>query len=183
MIDEFNCNHQADLEAPDLQKIYERDVEHKEIKDFLSLNIKKGKSGLMYLCGHPGTGKTSSLNHVLSKMEHDEPGLKFKPLLFNAMTYPDVKSFTLVLYEQLNEKFLGEPPKRKLTRQNDDEDIAFEIQKTLEKITKLQIKNREISTHRVIVIDEVDCFSHYEKAFTYLVKAILKPSDPKKDPT
>jgi Cdc6-like AAA superfamily ATPase len=30
--------------------------------------------------------------------------------------------------------------------------------------------------HRVIVIDEVDCFSHYEKAFTLLVKHILKPT-------
>ena len=28
--------------------------------------------------------------------------------------------------------------------------------------------------HKVIVIDEVDCFSHQEKAFTLLVKHVLK---------
>jgi Cdc6-like AAA superfamily ATPase len=27
---------------------------------------KPGKAALMYLCGHPGTGKTSTLNYVLS---------------------------------------------------------------------------------------------------------------------
>ena len=31
MTDEFNCNHQADLDSSDLQKIYERDTEHKTI--------------------------------------------------------------------------------------------------------------------------------------------------------
>ena len=66
MIDEFNCNHQADLDSPDLVKIYERDDEHNQIREFLKNGIKTGKSGLMYLCGHPGTGKTSSLNLVLA---------------------------------------------------------------------------------------------------------------------
>jgi len=27
-----------------------------------------GRSGLMYLCGHPGSGKTSSLNFVLGEL-------------------------------------------------------------------------------------------------------------------
>jgi len=108
-------------------------------------------------------------------MRDSESNLKFKPLLFNAMTYPDVKSFTLVLYEQLHEHFLGEPPKRKLKRTDDDEDIAFAIQKVLVRITDSHKKKGIFLPHRVIVIDEVDCFSHYEKAFTHLVKAILKP--------
>lgn len=68
MIDEFNCNHQADLDAKNLETIYERDKEHTKIHDFLANNIEKQRSGLLYLCGHPGTGKTSSLNFVLSEM-------------------------------------------------------------------------------------------------------------------
>ena len=31
MIDEFNCNHQADLDSPNQVKIYERENEHKKI--------------------------------------------------------------------------------------------------------------------------------------------------------
>jgi Cdc6-like AAA superfamily ATPase len=127
----------------------------------------------MYLCGHPGTGKTSSLNHVLSMMRAD---VKFEPLLFNAMTYPDVKSFTLVLYEQLHQQFFGEPAKRKLKRTDDDEDIAYAIERLLVRITQTQKKTGKVMPHRVIVIDEVDCFSHYEKPLTLLVKHILKPT-------
>jgi Cdc6-like AAA superfamily ATPase len=38
------------------------------IEDFLIQTINRKNSGLMYLCGHPGTGKTSSLNAVLAKL-------------------------------------------------------------------------------------------------------------------
>ena len=34
---------------------------------FLAQNLKARRSGLMYLCGHPGTGKTSTLNQILAK--------------------------------------------------------------------------------------------------------------------
>jgi Cdc6-like AAA superfamily ATPase len=93
MVEEFNCNHQADLDSK-LVTIYQRDKEHEKIEKFLENNIRKNKSGLMYLCGHPGTGKTSSLNYVLSEMSKNKD-LSFKPLLFNAMTYSDVKSFSM----------------------------------------------------------------------------------------
>jgi predicted NACHT family NTPase len=69
----------------------------------------------MYLCGHPGTGKTSSLNSFLANMRKNSE-LKFEPLLYNAMTYSDVKSFSLVLHEELHEKFFGVPPKRLIQR-------------------------------------------------------------------
>lgn len=49
------------------------------------------KAGLMYLCGHPGTGKTSLLNLVLSEMKNKNKNLEI--FLYNAMTYNDVKSF------------------------------------------------------------------------------------------
>ena len=52
------------------------------------------------------------------------------------MTYPDVKSFTLVLHEQLHEQFYGEPPKRKLKRSDDDEDIAYAIERLLVRLSE-----------------------------------------------
>jgi len=133
----------------------------------------------MYLCGHPGTGKTSSLNHVLAQML-SEKQYHFKPLLFNAMTYPDVRSFAIVLHEKLHEAFFGELPKRVVNRDMvDDEDMANMIERLLLKISNHHKKKlgTEALPHRVIVIDEVDCFSSNEKAFTLLVKQILKSQD------
>ena len=51
------------------------------------------KAGLMYLCGHPGTGKTSLLNLVLSEMRNKINKQNIEVFLYNAMTYNDVKSF------------------------------------------------------------------------------------------
>lgn len=48
------------------------------------------------------------------------------------MTYNDVKSFSLVLNEDLHERFFGEPPKRLIQRSAvDDEDMANIIQRSL----------------------------------------------------
>ena len=91
----------------------------------------------MYLCGHPGTGKTSSLNLVLAQLRQDRSSTRvdFKPLLFNAMTYPDVKSFMIVLHEQIHEEYYGVEPKKALKRNDDVEDMAYIIEKLLVKIT------------------------------------------------
>ena len=112
----------------------------------------------MYLCGHPGTGKTSSLNYVLGQMRKENKA-SFKPFMFNAMTYPDVKCFGIVLYQKLYEEFFGEPPKRMLKRENmDDEDLAVSIERLLHKITLLERKTGKPTPQRIIVIDEIDCF-------------------------
>jgi Cdc6-like AAA superfamily ATPase len=42
--------------------IFNREQEEQQIIQFLMDNYDKKRSGLMYLCGHPGTGKTSLLN-------------------------------------------------------------------------------------------------------------------------
>jgi hypothetical protein len=42
-----------------------RSSEKQIIVDFLTDNIKHTKSGLLYICGHPGQGKTALLNQVL----------------------------------------------------------------------------------------------------------------------
>ena len=75
--------------------IFNRDKEETQITNFLKENFSKPKSGLMYLCGHPGTGKTSLLNQVLAKTKD------FELFMYNAMTYSDVKSFCLTLHADL----------------------------------------------------------------------------------
>ena len=39
-----------------------RELENKKIKEFIEKNRENKDSGLLYLCGHPGTGKTTLLN-------------------------------------------------------------------------------------------------------------------------
>jgi Cdc6-like AAA superfamily ATPase len=41
------------------QQIVGRQQEQTAILDFLNTNIKKRQSGLLYICGHPGQGKTA----------------------------------------------------------------------------------------------------------------------------
>lgn len=106
VIDEFNCNHQADS-ASSQMTIYTREKEEQQIQDFLRGNIQKSRSGLMYLCGHPGTGKTSLLNQVIAQMSNDEEVSEFELFQYNAMTYSDVRSFGLTLLCDLNERRTG----------------------------------------------------------------------------
>jgi len=68
--------------------------------------MSKNKSGLMYLCGHPGTGKTSLLNQVLAKVKG------YELFMYNAMTYQDVRSFCLTLHADLIERFTGQETQR-----------------------------------------------------------------------
>lgn len=67
-----------------------REEECKQITDFIHNNIDSHKSGFLYICGHPGTGKTSLLNQVLSNIrdDHEEDVLVIK---LNAMSF---KEFT-----------------------------------------------------------------------------------------
>lgn len=57
----------------------------------------------------------------------------------------------------------------------DDEELAYIIERLLNKISdRHKTTGGNELPQRVIVIDEVDCFSSNEKAFTLLIKAILK---------
>lgn len=57
------------------------------------------------------------------------------------MTYPDVKSFSIVLYEKIYESFYGELPKKRIERDCDDEDIACKIEMLLIKISEMHKRN------------------------------------------
>jgi Cdc6-like AAA superfamily ATPase len=65
--------------------------------------MNQGKSALMYLCGHPGTGKTSTLNFVLSSFVSGDIQAKLlnnlQVSMYNAMTFKDVKSFCFQFLE------------------------------------------------------------------------------------
>jgi Cdc6-like AAA superfamily ATPase len=125
LTEEFNCNHQADVEQK-LQQIFERDKEKAQIESFFTYNFKEANSGLMYLCGHPGTGKTSTLNVVIDKLRKD--GCDFHLLMFNAMTYKDVKSFMVILLQELLKL---QHKERHVKVDQSDEDLSSQIAKAL----------------------------------------------------
>lgn len=61
-MNEFNCNSHE-------MEIYLREWEKGQIKDYIDENMKLSKSGLMYVCGHPGTGKSSIIRVILKDFE------------------------------------------------------------------------------------------------------------------
>ena len=175
LIDDFNCNHQQDLESENQVKIYTRDREQDFIEKFVRKGLASKKSQLMYLCGHPGTGKTSTLHLVLSKFKNQSsPNYKVEGSmmikLYNAMTFKDVKKYCQRLYmdltldltgEEVDEERVFKSSKTKLM----EEDIAHMIAKTL--------RNRS-DMIKIIVIDEIDAFEAHERGFLALTKAILE---------
>ena len=90
--------------------MFTRENEHRIIGKFLAGNLRKERSGLMYLCGHPGTGKTSSLNQVLQQLRaaaSDGRVNQFELFMYNAMTFTDVKNFALSLLQDVTETKTG----------------------------------------------------------------------------
>ena len=177
LIDEFNCNHQADLDdAVGRVEIYSREREQKDIRTFIQDNMTQKRSALMYICGHPGTGKTSTLNYVLSGFMSGDIRAKLlsrmEVHLYNAMTFSDVKSFSVQLLEDLALKYAGKTYaeydkawKGGLKKRDiDDDEIANLVAKILTAFS---------GQTKVLVIDEIDAFEAYENAFRTLTKAVL----------
>ena len=89
--------------------VFGREAEEKKIIEFLNENMLECKSGLMYLCGQPGTGKTSLLNQVLHNLKHTQNtsvqtdnGHSFDLYLYNANTFFDIKMFAVKLLKDLS---------------------------------------------------------------------------------
>ena len=89
-------------------EIFTRDQEKKFIEDFVKRSILGRKSSLMYLCGHPGTGKTSTLHKVLSTVKANEGKQPIyedlEIFLYNAMSFKDVKRFCIRLYADVSDR-------------------------------------------------------------------------------
>ena len=107
--------------------MFTRENEQRLITKFLTANIRKRKSGLMYLCGHPGTGKTSSLNQILATLRRAAAKGKineFQMFMYNAMPFTDVKAFGLSLLQEVTERKTGFEVDRMGRQAFDDEELA-----------------------------------------------------------
>ena len=88
----------------------------------------------MYLCGHPGTGKTSSLNQILSSLRHmarKDKADEFQLYMYNAMTFTDVRSFALSLLQDVTERKTDQQVNRLSRTQVDDEEVSLLVAKAL----------------------------------------------------
>jgi broad-specificity NMP kinase len=62
-----------------------------------------GKCGLLYICGHPGTGKTSSLNLILNDYRYEGVYSDRDVIIYNynAMRFSELVSFEQRLCEDI----------------------------------------------------------------------------------
>ena len=76
-----------------------RTDEEQSIRDFIQANIDGDESGLLYVCGHPGQGKTAVINQVLfdyyGDMDSSLGGVNEQifVLKYNAMRYEKPMQF------------------------------------------------------------------------------------------
>ena len=83
----------------------------------------------MYLCGHPGTGKTSTLNLILSELmdqnskDQISSSMPVEVFLFNAMTYSDVRAFSIQFLEEAYQRLTDQEFKEKINRQKCEDEI------------------------------------------------------------
>lgn len=122
---------------------------------------------MLYLCGHPGTGKTSTLNLVLSQMQANT-NTSFELFLYNAMTYENIKIFARQALDDINLRLggsIGSTFNQKRCAQDEE---------YLSELVAASLKNNKKETHKILVIDEIDCFQNQEKAFLTFIKGILK---------
>lgn len=95
----FSCSRQ--------HLIVGRDQEEQAIKSFITSNIESDTSGLLYVCGHPGQGKTAVLNQVLfdyfGEMDSSLGGIsdELYILKYNAMRYTNSLQFAQSLSQDL----------------------------------------------------------------------------------
>lgn len=84
-----------------------RDHEEQAITSFIQENISRDQSGLLYVCGHPGQGKTAVLNQVLfdvfGDLDSSLGGIseELYILKYNAMRYGNAVQFAQSLSQDL----------------------------------------------------------------------------------
>ena len=128
----------------------------------------------MYICGHPGTGKTSTLNYVLTNIVSGDIKASLLNQVqvwsYNAMTFKDVKQFCIQLVEEVSQKLTGAPYEGPILKKGDfdDDDMGNLVAKTL--------SNKPKQT-KIIVIDEIDAFEAHENSFRAFARAVLTSKD------
>ncbi len=168
LTNEYNCNSKDN-------KVYRRNFEKSQIKEYIEENMEKSKSGLMYVCGHPGTGKSSILRLILQEYRekmNEDPLLNQKLHIFNynGMIFKNLYDFSVQFIKDFRKDFLGKESKNiesQLKMTDDVIDLGNRIQKLL-------FKHKEY--HKLIIIDEVDNLSMTESArnFVSFLNSIMK---------
>ena len=143
--------------------VFGRDRENEQVLSFLDKSIETAESGLIYLCGHPGTGKTSMLNQLLQTYEGDP---KIMILKYNANSYREFPLLLKDLVNQVNQKCENSNLKRKRNNSTDSQRSGKKIAPTnwvldedgmIHELIKAIISYQ--AKHFILVIDEVDAFS------------------------
>lgn len=168
LMNEFNCNSKD-------MKIYCREYEKSQIKDYIDDNFSHNKSGLMYVCGHPGTGKSSIIRVILSELEkRQQEDAEYRSSLmifnYNGMIFKKLFDFSTELIKDIRAKLYGKKSKNiesKLKQTDDVIDLGNRIQKYFHEFKHI---------HKVVIIDEVDNLSMTESAknFVSFLHSILK---------
>lgn len=77
-----------------VENVYWRDKEKETIKEYVWVNWEQGKSGLLYVCGHPGTGKTSIVKLIIKEFEEEKKGdMPLKIFNYNGMAFKNLFEF------------------------------------------------------------------------------------------
>eukprot|EP00347_Sterkiella_histriomuscorum_P021811 403332685 len=160
-------------------EIVGRHQEEKEIKDFLTQNSQKDLSGLLYICGHPGTGKTSLVTQILNQEFEDSS--KYCLIMVNGNSYPKIENLFSDLRSKMStclqqSKYYNKKSMSyinlKTPKNLDTEDQYKELVDFINVCYKLcRLK------HIILMIDEIDAFSFHSQASSYFnifLKILLK---------
>ena len=133
------------------------------MREYLQNYIDKHKSSILYICGHPGQGKTAVLDQVLNDYFKREELVIFK---YNAMSFESLVIFLHKFVEDIKDqgqqKFLrNKREKRSCKTDLDGDDIEHLSQTVVDEfIMSFQIsKKQKMKFQFLIVIDEIDNFS------------------------
>lgn len=139
--------------AENKHQIVGRDAEEAAIKQ--AVESESPDQRLIYLCGHPGQGKTVVLNQVLH--DHFSASDHFHLIQHNAMQFENLASYLRSLLSEL--RLLEDTKLRKRSRQPspskslEQQQLVDLILDSVKKVTKHK------KARLVIVIDEIDNFS------------------------
>jgi len=130
---------------------------------------------MLYICGHPGQGKSAVVDQVLS--DHIEKLPKVVIFRYNAMNFESLKKFIIKIMDDVPLKAVSEQIASKRVKPDDTVTEDFE-DATIEEMTaklirhikmsfslnKNRKKEQEANMKFILVIDEIDNFSKSTQA-------------------